>query len=139
MNDDRINLMTFPPSTSDFVLSPEQAFDCIVAEFERANTSDARGMILEIFLKGMSLAEAQVEGQEKKEQYRTAIKQGYNLMIIKETAGADGLIDPKALLLVTSREVLAGRMMESDELRILALKGPEEERPQKPRWAFWRR
>jgi len=40
-----------------------------------------------------------------------------------EAAGTDGLIDPKTLLLVTSREVLAGRMTENDELRILAMKG----------------
>ena len=127
MEEDQSIQMSFPPSNADFVLDPKAASDCTYEEFENSNTSDARGMILEIYLQGMALAESMVKGDEERREFRTAIDQMYNLMIVREASRDDGLVDPETLLLVTSREVLAGRMMESDELRILALKGPEED------------
>ena len=139
MDENQSGQMTFPPTNSDFITNAKQAFECTLEEFKNANTSDARGMILEIFVKGTSLAEALIPEAEEKQKYLTTVQQGYNLMLITEAAGTDGLIDPKTLLLVTSREVLAGRMTENDELRILALKGPNAENKNKPRWAFWRR
>jgi hypothetical protein len=131
------SVVSFPPTASDFAVSPRAAFECTFAEFKKAETSEQRGAILQVYVHGMKLPLALIEDEEAKAALETANRQSYCLMLIHETARPDGLIDPEKLLVVTEREVLAGRMTEDDELRRLAVSGPNQSKKKKPWWAFW--
>ncbi len=61
--------------------------------------------------------------------FRTARRQDYNRMLVSECIDAAGNVSPEALRAVTEREITTGRMASNDELRCLALGGPEAFQP----------
>jgi len=57
--------------------------------------------------------------------FRHSRREEYNLMLISTCVAEDGNVSPEALRAVTEREVAAGRMAPDDELRMVAIGGPE--------------
>ena len=139
--------VTFPPELSDFVLQPREAWDCVYEEFRNATTSTQRSMILEIYDRSMRIV-AESLSSDARVEFDDAFLKSYRLLLITEALDGE-LIDQKRMELITAREVLAGRMREDDELRLLALgskasnpqQGCAQEKrvaPKKRTWAFWR-
>ena len=139
--------ISFPPELSDFVLQPREAWDCVYEEFRNATTSTQRSMILEIYDRSMRIVAESVSA-DKRAEFDDAFLKGYRLLLITEALDGE-LIDQKKMELITAREVLAGRMREDDELRVLAVGSNKSERqqsstrdkpvaPKKRSWAFWK-
>ncbi len=110
----------------------------IVAMYRTAPERD-RSALLEAYSAVMNAVERSGGlSAEDTEMFRTSRREEYNLMLVGECVRSDGNISPEALMIVTEREVAAGRMADDDELRQLAVGGlaafaPE---PHRPRRAF---
>ncbi len=90
-------------------------------EFDAATTSEERGLLLAILKVAMDGMEAGLTGDDLLK-FQTARTQDRNLLLTKESlVGTD--VCPHRMLAATDREVAAGRMSETDELRKLAKAG----------------
>lgn len=111
--------ISFPPSIADFTLDFGNAFSCVKDEFSNANSSTQRALILEIYVKSMNVVLGGV-AENKRADFVDAFRKSYNMLLIIEARKGDQ-IDPEIMEMITSREVLAGRMDENDELRVMAV------------------
>ncbi|MDD7787806.1 hypothetical protein ACQZ32_03155 [Ralstonia pseudosolanacearum] len=92
------------------------------AEFETAATEDQRVALLELFKTVMDHAERQITDPEDLEKAKTARRQFYNGLLVRESFVGENVSYEK-LDAVTQREVSAGRMAPDDEFRQLAQVG----------------
>jgi hypothetical protein len=97
--------------------------DEIHDEYKQASTAD-RVILLDIYKAMMDIVEPNI-GPADLDAFRTARRQDYNLLLISECIVGGGDVSPEAIEAVTRREVAAGRMAADDELRRLAIIGPE--------------
>ncbi|MBU6421853.1 MAG: hypothetical protein KGQ62_07195 [Gammaproteobacteria bacterium] len=104
----------------------------IQREFDAAETSEQRGKVLAIFKATMDLVErnlaARGDQSELLEKLKAARAQDYKIFIVREcTVGLDspggGDVSMEMLMVVTNREIAAGRMTEGHSLRKLAVEG----------------
>jgi hypothetical protein len=109
-------------------------------EYEQASPAD-RVTLLNIYKVVMDGVERHI-GLADLETFRTARRQDYKRLLISECIVGEGDVSPDALEAVTRREVVAGRMAPDDELRRLAILGPEglaAQQSQAPKTKGWRR
>lgn len=99
----------------------------IADEYDHATPAD-RTTLLQIYTVVMDTAERGLPVAELTI-FRTARRQDYNRMLISECVDATGNVLPEALRAVTEREFTASRIASDDELRRLALNGPEAFQP----------
>lgn len=99
----------------------------VTTEYDHATPAD-RATLLQIYTAVMDAAERDLPAAELIT-FRTARRQDYNRMLVSECVDAAGNVLPEALRAVTEREITAGRMAADDDLRRLALNGPEASQP----------
>ena len=91
------------------------------AEFGRADTSEYRAALLQIFKSVMDMVESTL-GDDDLEKFRTARRQHYKTFVVQESV-IDGNVCVETLNEVTGREIAAGRMPPDHSLRQLAEQG----------------
>jgi hypothetical protein len=110
----------FPPTMQDLFTNLRGCRDDIHHEFDKAKSSEERGLLLNVYHASMKIAQSWVAPQDL-ETFKTACAQDYALFLVKETRLPDGNIDFPLLERVTWREVEAGRMSPDHNLRKTAL------------------
>ncbi len=104
----------------------------VAAEYDHATPAD-RATLLQIYTAVLDAAELGLPVAELMT-FRTARRQDYNRLLVSECVDASGNVSTEALRAVTEREIATGRMACDDELRRLALGGPEAfQLPEPPR------
>ena len=100
---------------------------------------DERVTLLKLYNAVMDLVDRHLSASSASDVdvFRSARKQDYNAMIASECLDGEGNVMPEALRMVTLREVEAGRMSADDELRRLAIGGPEAFRTPQPTRKGW--
>ncbi|WP_143055697.1 hypothetical protein [Paraburkholderia hospita] len=103
-------------------INTEEILAQISDEFESAKSEDMRVILLELFKTTMDIVERRT-ATEDLEQFKTARRHFYNLLLTREAFVGEEDVSPEILDAVTQREVAAGRMAPDDELRKLAQVG----------------
>ena len=96
----------------------------VEAEFAKAETSERRASLLNVFSTTMNAAETTVAAEDL-ETFREARKKHYKLFIVQEALVGE-VICVETLDEVTRREISAGRMSPDDRLREIAEQGMAE-------------
>ncbi|HWA18750.1 MAG TPA: hypothetical protein VG757_07105 [Devosia sp.] len=105
----------------------------IVAEYRKGGADLDRATLLQLYKIVMDAVEQSGNlGSEDLESFRKSRREEYNLLLISVCVMPDGNVSPEALRIVTEREVAAGRMSPDDELRTLAIGGPDAIEPAPP-------